>query len=139
MDMTFDEVDEQFRAEVRQFFAQEYPKELLARAASGYQLTKDEYQQAERALAAKGWLCVNWPAEQGGPGWNSNQKYIFDQELELAGAINPVPMEVIWPRPSSMPQLPMGYSQPPPLLATAAECRYTLSSPTKAETPCVAS
>ena len=39
---------------------------------------------------------MNWPKEHGGTGWTANQKYIFDQELELAGAINPVPMGVIY-------------------------------------------
>ena len=58
----------------------EYPSDLLAKAASGYPLSKDDLQRAERALAAKGWLCVNWPVEHGGPGWTTNQKYIFDQE-----------------------------------------------------------
>ncbi len=96
MNVTFDAADERFRAEVREFFAHEYPRDLLAKAASGYPLSKDDLQRAERALAAKGWLCVNWPVEHGGPGWTTNQKYIFDQELERAGAISPVPMGVIY-------------------------------------------
>ena len=96
MDMNFNTEDERFRAEVRDFFDREYPQDLITKAASAYSLTKQDYQRAEQALAAKGWLCVNWPKEHGGTGWNANQKYIFDQELELAGAINPVPMGVIY-------------------------------------------
>ncbi|MEQ8860813.1 MAG: acyl-CoA dehydrogenase family protein [Pseudomonadales bacterium] len=96
MNVTFDAADERFRADVREFFDHEYPRDLLAKAASGYPLSKDDLQRAERALAAKGWLCVNWPVEHGGPGWTTNQKYVFDQELERAGAINPVPMGVIY-------------------------------------------
>ncbi|MFT6519757.1 MAG: alkylation response protein AidB-like acyl-CoA dehydrogenase [Candidatus Azotimanducaceae bacterium] len=96
VDMNFDTADERFRAEVRDFFANEYPQDLVAKAASAYALQKEDHQRSEQALAAKGWLCVNWPKEYGGTGWNANQKYIFDQELELAGAINPVPMGVIY-------------------------------------------
>jgi alkylation response protein AidB-like acyl-CoA dehydrogenase len=96
MDMTFDANAEDFRAEVRRFFTDEYPRELLAQAASGEPLLKSDYQQAERALSAKGWLCVNWPEEAGGPGWDVTRKYIFDEELEKAGAISPVPMGVIY-------------------------------------------
>ena len=96
MDFTFSDEDEQFRAEVRAFFAERYPKDLLEKSASGAALSKDDYQRAERALADEGWLCVSWPAEHGGRGWTTNQKYIFSEELELAGAISPVPMGVIY-------------------------------------------
>lgn len=96
MDMQFSAEDEAFRAEIAAFFANDYPKDLVAKAASGEALTKDDHQRAERALADKGWLCVNWPEADGGTGWTVNQKYIFDQELERAGAINPVPMGVIY-------------------------------------------
>lgn len=96
MDMSFDASDELFREEVREFFKDQYPQDLVVKAASGIELCKSDYQRSERALASRGWLCVNWPVEHGGPGWTSNQKYIFDQELELAGAISPVPMGVIY-------------------------------------------
>ncbi len=96
MDLEFDQQAEQFRAEVRKFFAEEYPRDLLARAGSGAALTKNDLQRAERALASKGWLCINWPEEAGGPGWDVTRKYIFDQEMQHAGAISPVPMGVIY-------------------------------------------
>lgn len=96
MDMQFSLEDEAFRAEVRQFFSTEYPSELLEKAASGVSLAKEDYQKSEQAFAKRGWLCVNWTVAEGGPGWTVNQKYIFDQELEYAGAIVPVPMGVIY-------------------------------------------
>lgn len=96
MDVHFSSEDETFRAEARQFFSDEYPSELLAKAASGESLAKEDYQKSEQAFAKRGWLCVNWPVAEGGPGWTVNQKYIFDQELEYAGAIVPVPMGVIY-------------------------------------------
>ena len=96
MDMNFSADDAQFQQRVRDFFRHEYPQDLLQKAASGVSLDKEDYQRAERALAGQGWLCVNWPEQYGGPGWTPNQKYIFDQELEAAGAISPVPMGVIY-------------------------------------------
>ena len=96
MDMTFSAADAEFRRHVREFFSTQYPKDLLEKAASGVSLAKEDYQRAERALADQGWLCVNWPEEYGGPGWTPNQKYIFDQELEAAGAISPVATGVIY-------------------------------------------
>jgi len=96
VDMQFSSEDEAFRIEVRQFFSAEYPVELLEKAASGASLAKEDYQKSEQAYAKRGWLCVNWPVSEGGPGWTVNQKYIFDQELEYAGAIVPVPMGVIY-------------------------------------------
>jgi alkylation response protein AidB-like acyl-CoA dehydrogenase len=94
--MQFSLEDEAFRLEVRKFFSTEYPADLLEKAASGVSLAKKDYQKSEQAYAKRGWLCVNWTVAEGGPGWTVNQKYIFDQELEYAGAIVPVPMGVIY-------------------------------------------
>ncbi|MEJ6516124.1 MAG: acyl-CoA dehydrogenase family protein [Pseudomonadales bacterium] len=96
MDMTFPPDTDAFRDEVRAFFANDYPKNLLEKTARGEPLSKQDYQQSEQALSEKGWLCVNWPDENGGPGWDVTKKFIYDQELEGVGAISPVPMGVIY-------------------------------------------
>lgn len=96
MDLSFTPQDEAFRREVRQFFATQYPQDIIALLVRGQSPSKQDYQRSERALAARGWLAVNWPREWGGPGWTANQKYIFDEELERAGALNVVPMGVIY-------------------------------------------
>ena len=96
MKLGFSEADEDFRGEVRNFFENEYPKEIIEKAASGASLAKEDYLRSEQALASKGWLAVNWPKEYGGTGWTPTQKMIFDDELERAGALNPVPMGVIY-------------------------------------------
>jgi alkylation response protein AidB-like acyl-CoA dehydrogenase len=62
----------------------------------GHSPSKSDYQRSERALDSKGWVAVNWPKEAGGTGWSSNQKYIFDEELERAGALNVVPMGLLY-------------------------------------------
>jgi alkylation response protein AidB-like acyl-CoA dehydrogenase len=39
-----------------------------------------------KILAAKGWSVPHWPVEWGGTGWDITQRYIFDEEMGLAGA-----------------------------------------------------
>lgn len=96
MKLELSKEDEAFRATVRQFFETEYPKDVLHKTANGIAIEKQDHLTSEQALAARGWLAVNWPVEHGGTGWTPTQKMIFDDELERAGALNPVPMGVIY-------------------------------------------
>ncbi len=96
MDLSFSNEDDEFRLKVRHFFEHEYPREIIEKLRRGCSPSKEDYQKSESALANRGWLTVNWPSEYGGPGWTPNQKHIFDEELERAGALNVVPMGVIY-------------------------------------------
>ncbi len=96
MEFGFTAKDEAFRMEVRDFFQTQYPAEIIDKISRGHSPSKKDYQLSERALAARGWLAVNWPKEFGGTGWTPNQKYIFDEELERAGALNVVPMGLLY-------------------------------------------
>lgn len=96
MDFSFSQADEEFRMKVRDFFAHDYPRDIVELLARGASPQKADYQRSERSLAAKGWLAVNWPKADGGTGWSANQKYIFDEELERAGALNVVPMGLLY-------------------------------------------
>ncbi|HUD52721.1 acyl-CoA dehydrogenase family protein, partial [Parvibaculum sp.] len=96
MDFSFSKADEEFRLMVRDFFEHDYPRDIVEKMARGQSASKEDYQRSERALAAKGWLAVNWPKADGGTGWTANQKYIFDEELERAGALNVVPMGLLY-------------------------------------------
>ena len=96
MEFGFSPEDEAFRLQVRRFFAEEYPQDILRKVQNGQQLSKDDYQRSERALNEKGWVAVNWPKEYGGTGWTATQKYIFDDELEKAGAPNVIPMGLLY-------------------------------------------
>jgi alkylation response protein AidB-like acyl-CoA dehydrogenase len=87
---------ETFRREVRTFFAEEYPRTVLDALARGDRLSKQDHIASQTALNAKGWLGVSWPKEDGGPGWSPMQRYIFDCELDLAGAAGIIPMGVIY-------------------------------------------
>jgi alkylation response protein AidB-like acyl-CoA dehydrogenase len=90
LDIQFSPEDIAFRDEVRSFFAEAYDDELQARMA-----TKETYKSAivdwQKRLNAKGWIAPGWPAEHGGTGWNSTQKFIFETERASAGVRDVVP------------------------------------------------
>jgi len=85
-----------FRDKIRTYFETEYPQDILEKVASGASLTTAEVRRAETALGAKGWLASAWPEEHGGPGWSIEEQYIFDEELERAGAPTVTPMGVVY-------------------------------------------
>jgi alkylation response protein AidB-like acyl-CoA dehydrogenase len=96
MDLKLSVEDEAFRAIVRNYFAEEYPAEILAKLANGQTLTKADRQASENALYRKGWVAPGWPKQYGGPGWTITQRFIFDEELERAGAPSVVPMGLLY-------------------------------------------
>ncbi|VWX59833.1 acyl-CoA dehydrogenase family protein [Sphingorhabdus sp. 109] len=85
-----------FRDKIRSYFENDYPQDILAKVASGASLNTAEVRRAEMALGERGWLASAWPEEHGGPGWSIEQQYIFDEELERAGAPTVTPMGVIY-------------------------------------------
>jgi alkylation response protein AidB-like acyl-CoA dehydrogenase len=88
--------DKAFRAEVRSFFATEYPQDILTKVRGGQVLTKDDQKRSQIALQSRGWFALTWPKEYGGPGFSPRQRYIFDEELEIANAPGVIPMGVIY-------------------------------------------
>ena len=99
MDLSLSPQDEAFRQEVRAFFQEEYPQAILAKIANGQTLTKADMRAGEQAMAARGWLAPAWPREYGGPGWTVTQRFIFDEELERAGAPGVSPMGLLYVAP----------------------------------------
>ncbi|NMW32322.1 acyl-CoA dehydrogenase [Altererythrobacter sp. RZ02] len=96
MNLDYDPELVKFREDVRSYFERDYPKDILDKVARGASLTTPEVRKAEMALGAKGWLASAWPAEYGGPGWSIEEQYIFDDELERAGAPTVTPMGVVY-------------------------------------------
>jgi alkylation response protein AidB-like acyl-CoA dehydrogenase len=96
MDMRFDPALAGFRTQVRDFFENEYPQDILEMVRAGKSLTTAGVRTAEMALGAKGWLASTWPKDFGGPGWSLEEQYIFDEELERAGAPTVTPMGVVY-------------------------------------------
>lgn len=96
MDLRIDPKLNGFRATVRDFLENEYPRDIIEKAATGASLSTSEIRRSEQALGAKGWLASAWPKEHGGPGWSLEEQYIFDEELERAGVPTVTPMGVIY-------------------------------------------
>ncbi len=87
---------EAFRKNVRAFFENDFPKDIIEKNKRGASLTTSDIKKSEQALASKGWLVPAWPAEYGGTGWTIEEQYVFDEELERAGVPTVTPMGAIY-------------------------------------------
>ena len=83
MDLSFSPDELAFRDEVRAFL-RTVPARLTDKVRNGVHLTRKDMEEWHALLNAKGWLAAHWPAEHGGPGWGTVQKFIFDHECALA-------------------------------------------------------
>ena len=99
MNISMSAEDEAFRQEVRAYFRGEYPQAIIAKLANGQTLTKADLVAGEQAMSAKGWLAPGWPKDYGGAGWSVTRRFIFDEELENAGAPNVSPMGLLYVAP----------------------------------------
>lgn len=90
---------EALRADIRAFFAETYPQDILARLRAGETLQRDDHLRSQAALAARGWGAPHWPAEHGGPGWTIAERRLFEAEYARAGAPTVVPMGLIYVAP----------------------------------------
>ncbi len=86
MDLSYRAEDLVFRDELRTYLRDATPPELKYKVENGIEMKRDDVMGWHRILYEKGWVAPNWPKEFGGPGWTLTQKYIFDEELGLAGA-----------------------------------------------------
>jgi alkylation response protein AidB-like acyl-CoA dehydrogenase len=91
MQLEFTEEEQSFRHEVRDFLREHLSPDISDKVLKGYELGRDELVQWQRRLHDRGWGGMGWPKQFGGPGWNSVQQYIFDEESALAGAPRLIP------------------------------------------------
>ncbi len=101
MDINLSDADLAFRDEVRAFLDTALTDDIRegARLTPGVRTMPEMAQRWTKKLAEKGWLCHNWPAEFGGPGWNTVRKYIFESECAMAGTptINNMGIRMVGP------------------------------------------
>ncbi len=96
MDITFEEKDREFQAEVRAWLDEAWPQPLRdkqSKSALG-KLSKEDRVAWQKRLAEKGWAARNWPAQYGGAGFTPTQNYIFDLESARVGAPGVVPFGI---------------------------------------------
>jgi len=86
MDLQFTPEEQAFRAEIRQWVAENLPRDISHKVHNALRLTRDDLQRWAKILGKKGWLGWGWPKQFGGPGWNAVQKHLFEEECALAGA-----------------------------------------------------
>jgi alkylation response protein AidB-like acyl-CoA dehydrogenase len=91
MRLEFTEEEQAFREEVRAFLREKLPAEIRDKVLNGYELSREDHVLWQRTLHERGWGGVSWPKEFGGPGWNSVQQYIFEEETAQAGAPRLIP------------------------------------------------
>jgi len=91
MDLNFTDEELAFRADVKQWVADNLPADLSHKVHNALRLTRDDMQRWARILGKKGWLGYGWPKPFGGPGWNAVQKHLFEEECAMAGAPRIVP------------------------------------------------
>ena len=91
MDLAFTPEEQQFREDIRGWVSANLPTDISRKVHNALHLTRDDMQRWAKILGKKGWLGHGWPKEFGGPGWNSVQKHLFEEECALAGAPRVVP------------------------------------------------
>ncbi|MBV9290900.1 MAG: acyl-CoA dehydrogenase family protein [Frankiales bacterium] len=83
MDLSFNEADEQFRAEFREWLAANLPMEWRERGfwrrqgEAGFEMRR----QWEADKAKAGFAGIQWPKEYGGRGGTPAQRAIYDEEM----------------------------------------------------------
>jgi len=76
--------DESFRAEVRQFIA-EQPPQIVRGKPLGHVHSRAERELWIRALHRQGWLVPHWSAAWGGRDWSAMRRLILQEEMCAAG------------------------------------------------------
>jgi len=90
MDLSYSKEEMEFREEVRDFFQTAVPKETRRKLLEGRHLSKDDMVTWQRILNKKGWAVPHWPVQWGGTGWDSVRLYIYNEEMQLAPAPQPL-------------------------------------------------
>lgn len=103
MNVTIAPEDLEFQQQVRNYFENEFPQEILEKQSADVPLTKSDIIHWHKAIYEQGWAAINWPPEYGGTGWTSVQKYLYALEQ---GRVN-APMH-----------LPFGVSMVGPIIYT---------------------
>src|ERR1700761_6673745 len=85
---------EAFRAEAREWIEKNFPPALKGRGGimvgEGGPPAGDDFAKWKKAMGDKGWGTPTYPAEYGGGGLSVAKARVIQQELNRAGALNPI-------------------------------------------------
>lgn len=90
MKLGLSEHDRAFREQAREFFTTAIPQEIRDKAGTGAELTKDDIATSHRLQHEAGFAVPGWPLEWGGKDWTDLQRYIWLDEMQLAGVPAPL-------------------------------------------------
>ena len=91
MDLAFTPEEQKFRLDIRAWVDANLPADISHKVHNALNLSREDHQKWARILGKQGWLGYAWPTQFGGPGWNSVQKHLFEEECALAGAPRVIP------------------------------------------------
>ncbi len=99
MDLSFSPEELAFRDEVRAWIKSALPPHLAAKAEMDAEFSHAEVMSWHKILAGKGWAAPHWPKEVGGTGWDASRRFLFSEELELAGTprLSPFGLAMVGP------------------------------------------
>ncbi|MBX3622221.1 MAG: acyl-CoA dehydrogenase family protein [Rhizobacter sp.] len=86
MDLSYSPEELAFRDEVRSWLDANLPADIRQKVHEHRELGKADFKRWHKILADKGWAVPHWPEAWGGTGWNTTQRYIFQEEFGLSGA-----------------------------------------------------
>ncbi len=86
MDMSFSPEELAFRDEVRAGIRNAMPPHIRQKADVDGSFDTKETIEWHKILHKLGWIAPHWPKEYGGTGWDAARRFLFAEELELAGA-----------------------------------------------------
>ena len=62
MNVTFTAAENEFRSEVRKYFEEEFPQDVLEKQRKAIPLSRDDMVSWHKNIYEKGWAAPNWPA-----------------------------------------------------------------------------
>ncbi|VTU39979.1 acyl-CoA dehydrogenase family protein [Variovorax sp. PBL-E5] len=75
-----------FVAGIRAYLGEHLPPDMAARGRRDVHPSREDMLGITAILSRAGWSVPHWPEAHGGPGWSGMQRYLFEEELMLAGA-----------------------------------------------------
>lgn len=99
MDLSFTKEQLEFRQEVRDFIETAMPAEMKRKADAGASFEHTENIEWHKILFKKGWIAPNWPKELGGTGWDTGQRFIWQEETVQANCpeLSPFGLTMVGP------------------------------------------
>ncbi len=94
MELRLDDGDRAFRDMVRRGIRDSLPPDIRRRVETGKRLSKADHVSWQKILYRLGWMAPHWPREHGGPDWTPMQRYLFEEELDLAPAPRVIPFGI---------------------------------------------